>query len=93
LLVFWKKLPPGFTSRISDFDTTHNNTLFVPPSTMERLGGSSMIYFLQAEVLDEEMLDEASQKIRSVLNYQSLVNTMVKWKNTLYRKWRLFLSP
>jgi putative ABC transport system permease protein len=64
-----EEAPPGFTSRISDFDTTHNNTLFVPPSTMERLGGSSMIYFLQAEVLDEEMLDEASQKIRSVLNY------------------------
>lgn len=59
----------GFSSRISDFDTTHNNTLFVPASTIERLGGSSMIYFLQAEVLNEELLDEASRKIRSVLNY------------------------
>ncbi len=59
----------GFTSRIADFDTTHNNTLFVPSSTVERLGGSSYIYFLQAEVLEEELLDEASRKIRAVLNY------------------------
>jgi len=59
----------GFTSRIADFDTTHNNTLFVPPATVERLGGSSYIYFLQAEVLDEELIPEASRKIRAVLNY------------------------
>lgn len=59
----------GFTSQISDFDTTHNNTLFVPASTIERLGGSSYIYFLQAEVMGEELLEEAAQRIRAVLNY------------------------
>ena len=59
----------GFTARIADFDTTHNNTLFVPSSTVERLGGSSYIYFLQAEVLSEELLDEAARKIKAVLNY------------------------
>ena len=54
---------------MANFDNTYNNTLFVPASTVERLGGSSFIYFLQGEAVSEDRIDEAVSDILAVLRY------------------------
>ena len=57
----------SFISTVSDFDTTSNNTVFVPASTVERVGGSSEIYFLIGEARSEESISEAKRQILNVL--------------------------
>lgn len=54
---------------MADFDNSYNNTLFVPASTVERLGGSSFIYFLQGEAVSEERVEEAITDILAILRY------------------------
>ena len=57
----------SFISTVSDFDTTSNNTIYVPAATVERVGGSSYIYFLLGEARSEERVDEAKRQILSIL--------------------------
>ncbi|MFW5728218.1 MAG: ABC transporter permease [Spirochaetota bacterium] len=57
----------SFISTVSDFDTTSNNTVFVPASTVERVGGSSEIFFLIGEARTEESIDEAKRQILNIL--------------------------
>jgi putative ABC transport system permease protein len=57
----------SFISTVSDFDTTSNNTIYVPASTVERVGGSSYIYFLLGEARSEAQVNEAKQQILSIL--------------------------
>lgn len=57
----------SFISTVSSFDTTSNNTIFVPASTVERVGGSSEIFFLIGEARTEESIDEAKRQILNIL--------------------------
>ena len=57
----------SFISTVSEFDTTNNNTIFVPASTVERVGGSSYIYFLMGEAVSEDRVDDAKRQILSIL--------------------------
>jgi putative ABC transport system permease protein len=57
----------SFISTVSELDTSNNNTLFVPVSTVERVGGSSNIYFLIGEAASEELIDDAKRQILSIL--------------------------
>ena len=58
----------SFISTVSDFDTSNNNTLFVPASTVGRVEGNSYIYFLIGEAVSEERIDDAKRQIMSILN-------------------------
>ncbi len=58
----------SFISTISDFDTSNNNRLFVPSSAVERMGGSSHIYFLNGEAVSKDKIDDAKQEILAVLD-------------------------
>lgn len=57
----------SFISTVSEFDTTNNNTIFVPAATVERVGGSSYIYFLFGDAVSEERIDEAKRQILTIL--------------------------
>jgi putative ABC transport system permease protein len=57
----------SFISTVSEFDTTSNNSVFVPASTVERVGGSSYIYFLIGDAVSEERVDDAKRQILSIL--------------------------
>jgi hypothetical protein len=57
----------SFISTVSEFDTTTNNTIFVPASTVERVGGSSYIYFLMGEAVSEDRIEDAKRQILSIL--------------------------
>jgi putative ABC transport system permease protein len=57
----------SFISTVSEIDTTSNNTIFVPAATVERVGGSSYIYFLIGEAVSQERIDEAKRQILSIL--------------------------
>jgi len=58
----------SFISTVSDFDTSNNNRLFVPSSAVERVGGSSMIYFLNGEAVSKEKIEDAKLEIMAILN-------------------------
>ena len=58
----------SFISTVSEFDTSNNNMVFVPASTIGRLTGSSMIYFLIGEAVDEDSIDAAKRQIMAILN-------------------------
>jgi putative ABC transport system permease protein len=58
----------SFISTVSDFDTSNNNRLFVPSSAVERVGGSSMIYFLNGEAVSKEKIEDAKREILAILN-------------------------
>ncbi len=58
----------SFISTVSDFDTSNNNRLFVPSSAVERVGGSSMIYFLNGEAVSKEKIQDAKLEILAILN-------------------------
>ena len=62
-----KKEEKSFISTVSEFDTSNNNTLFVPASTVERVEGNSNIYFLIGEAISEEKIDDAKRQILSIL--------------------------
>jgi len=62
-----KKEDKSFISTVSEFDTSNNNTIFVPASSVERVGGSSYIYFLIGEAVSEERIDDAKRQILSIL--------------------------
>lgn len=57
----------SFISTVSEFDTTSNSGVFVPASTVERVGGSSYIYFLIGDAVSEQRIDEAKRQILSIL--------------------------
>ncbi len=63
-----EKEEKSFISTVSDFDTSNNNRLFVPSSAIERVGGSSQIYFLTGEAVSVDRLEEAQQQILAVLD-------------------------
>jgi putative ABC transport system permease protein len=58
----------SFISTVSDFDTSNNNRIFVPSSAIERVGGSSNVYFLTGEAVSPDRIDEAKQEIIAVLD-------------------------
>jgi putative ABC transport system permease protein len=58
----------SFISTVSDFDTSNNNRIFVPSSAIERVGGSSQIYFLTGEAVSADRIEEAKQEIVAVLD-------------------------
>jgi putative ABC transport system permease protein len=58
----------SFISTVSDFDTSDNNRIFVPSSAVERVGGSSMIYFLNGEAVSKDAIEDAKREILTVLN-------------------------
>ena len=57
----------SFISTVSEFDTSNNNTIFVPASAVERVGGSSNIYFLIGEAVSEERIEDAKRQILTIL--------------------------
>ncbi len=63
-----KREDKSFISTVSEFDTSHNNTLFVPAATVGRVEGSSYIYFLIGEAVSEERIDDAKRQIMSILS-------------------------
>jgi putative ABC transport system permease protein len=63
-----EKEEKSFISTVSDFDTSNNNRLFVPSSAVERVGGSSQVYFLTGEAVSKEKVDEARQQILAILD-------------------------
>ncbi len=63
-----EKEDKSFISTVSDFDTSNNNRLFVPAATVERMGGSSYIYFLVGEATSAETVEDAKREIVAVLN-------------------------
>jgi putative ABC transport system permease protein len=58
----------SFISTVSEIDTSNNNMIFVPASTIGRITGSSMIYFLIGEAVDEDSIDTAKRQIMAILN-------------------------
>jgi len=64
-----KEEEQGMASSISGDEDGHNRTVFVPASTIERVGGQSNIYFLQGEALSEDGLEDLVKRIQSLLNY------------------------
>ncbi len=64
-----KRKEQNVIASVANFDNTYNNTLFVPAATVERLGGSSFIYFLQGEAVSEDRIDEAVADILAILRY------------------------
>ncbi len=63
-----EKEDKSFISTVSDFDTSNNNRLFVPSSAIERVGGSSQVYFLTGEAKSVDTIDDAQQQILAVLD-------------------------
>jgi putative ABC transport system permease protein len=63
-----EKEDKSFISTVSDFDTSNNNRLFVPSSAIERVGGSSQIFFLTGDAVSVDRLEEAQQQILAVLD-------------------------
>jgi putative ABC transport system permease protein len=57
----------SFISTVSEFDTSNNNSIFVPASTVERVGGQSYIYFLLGDAVAEDRVDEAKRQILAIL--------------------------
>jgi len=58
----------SFISTVSDFDTSSNNTLFVPAGTVERVQGRTFIYFAIGDAVSETKVEEAKLQIASILN-------------------------
>ncbi len=58
----------SFISTVSDFDTSDNNRLFVPSSAIERMGGSSHIYFLNGEAVSKDKIEDAKREILVILD-------------------------
>lgn len=56
-------------SAMAKIDTSYNNTLFIPASSVQRIGGRSEIYFLQGEVVSEDRIEEAITDILAILRY------------------------
>jgi putative ABC transport system permease protein len=73
-----EKEEKSFISTVSDFDTSNNNRLFVPSSAIERVGGSSQVYFLMGEAVSAESVDDAKQQIVSILDHNH-----GKWDGTV----------
>jgi len=73
-----EKEDKSFISTVSDFDTSNNNRLFVPSSAIERVGGSSQVYFLIGEAVSEDRIDEAKQQIMAILD-----KSHGKWSGTV----------
>ncbi len=63
-----EKEEKSFISTVSDFDTSNNNRLFVPSSAVERVGGSSQVYFLTGEAVSVDAIEDAQQQILAILN-------------------------
>jgi putative ABC transport system permease protein len=63
-----EKEDKSFISTVSDFDTSNNNRLFVPSSAIERVGGSSQVYFLTGEAKSVDTIDDAQQQILAILD-------------------------
>jgi putative ABC transport system permease protein len=63
-----EKEDKSFISTVSDFDTSNNNRLFVPSSAIERVGGSSRVFFLTGEAKSVDTIDDAQQQILAVLD-------------------------
>ena len=63
-----EKEDKSFISTVSDFDTSNNNRLFVPSSAIERVGGSSQVYFLTGEAKSVDAIDDAQQQILAILD-------------------------
>mgnify|MGYP001335054211 CR=1 FL=1 len=59
----------SFISTVSDFDTSSNNTVFVPASTVQRISGQSFIYFLIGEAVSEDRVEDAKRQILEILDY------------------------
>lgn len=58
----------SFISTVSDFDTSTNNTLFVPAGTIERVQGRSYMYFAIGDAKSEAKIPEAKAQIGAILN-------------------------
>jgi len=63
-----EKEDKSFISTVSDFDTSNNNRLFVPSSAIERVGGSSQVFFLTGEAKSVDTIDDAQQQILAILD-------------------------
>lgn len=64
-----KEQERGMAAKLDGNEAGHNRSVFVPAATIERMGGSSYIYYLQGEVYSEDDLAETINQIRTVLNY------------------------
>ena len=64
-----EKEEKSFISTVSDFDTSDNNSFFVPSSAVERMGGSSQVLFLTGEARSADVVDEARQQITAILDH------------------------
>ena len=73
-----EKESQSFISTVSDFDTSNNNRLFVPTSALERVAGSSQIYFLIGEAVSTDQIDDAEQQILTILD-----RNHGKWNGTV----------
>ncbi len=73
-----EKESQSFISTVSDFDTSNNNRLFVPTSALERVAGSSQIYFLIGEAVTTDQIDDAEQQILTILD-----KNHGKWNGTV----------
>ena len=62
-----KKEDKSFISTVSEIDTSNNNTMFVPASSVGRVGGSTYIYFLVGEAVSDDRIDDAKRQILSIL--------------------------
>jgi len=57
----------SFISTVSEFDTSNNNRVFVPASTVERMGGQSFVFFLVGEAASTDQIEDAKRQITAVL--------------------------
>jgi putative ABC transport system permease protein len=57
----------SFISTVSAFDTSTNNRVFIPASTVERVAGRSFIYFLIGDAVSAERIEDAKRQILSIL--------------------------
>jgi len=73
-----EKEDKSFISTVSDFDTSDNNCLFVPSSAIERVGGSSQVYFLTGEAVSADKVEDAKQQISAILDHNH-----GKWNGTV----------
>jgi putative ABC transport system permease protein len=73
-----EKEDKSFISTVSDFDTSDNNSFFVPSSAIERVGGSSQVYFLTGEAVSAEKVEDAKQQITAILDHNH-----GKWNGTV----------
>jgi putative ABC transport system permease protein len=63
-----EKEDKSFISTVSDFDTSNNNRLFVPSSAVERVGGSSQVFFLTGDAKSVDLVEDAQQQILAILD-------------------------